>query len=111
MKKTIVRSYRAALNLDYTGQKTNEYQKLIAALLQLGWKYVETSAYTLETSDLNLVWRGIDLITRQSAVSGSLSALTLHIQGSRNFNGIKFAAANSHPKALEQISKKELPWE
>jgi hypothetical protein len=101
--------YRAALNLDYTQQQTNNYQKLVAALLQAGWIYVETSAVAIETDDLAKIWRGVELVAKQSASAGTLSALTLHIQGSENFGGISYNGAANHPNALTEIAAKAFP--
>lgn len=63
----IPHTYRGAINLDYTGQNTNEYQRLVAALIQLGWIYVETSALIIETDNLSLVWQGVELVAKQTA--------------------------------------------
>jgi hypothetical protein len=83
-------TYKATLNVDYTGREfTNEITRLKNALVQAGWRWVETSAFVIETDNLGLVWRGIDLVARQTAaVGGHLSALTFHIQGSKNFDGL-----------------------
>jgi hypothetical protein len=102
-------NYRAALNLDYTAQQSNEYQKLIAALRQAGWTYVETSALVVETDDLAVIWRGIELVAKQSASAGTLSALTLHVQGSNNFGGVPYNGAANHPNALQDIQQKPYP--
>jgi hypothetical protein len=101
--------YRASLNLDYTSQSPNDYQKLIAALLQTGWTYVETSALIIETTDLAKVWRGVRLIAKQNASAGVLSALTLHVQGSKSFAGVPYNGAKNHPTAIQDIDKKPDP--
>jgi hypothetical protein len=45
--------YRAVLNLDFdTPMRSNEHEKLKNALIQIGWAWVETSAFTLETHDM-----------------------------------------------------------
>jgi hypothetical protein len=102
--------YRATLTIDFTQQNPNDYQKLIAALLALGWKYQETSALALEAPTLEPVWGAFDLIARQSQSAGHLSALSIHVQGSSSqFNGIPYQAAANHPNAKEDIQKKRFP--
>ncbi|HET6764833.1 MAG TPA: hypothetical protein VFH27_14205 [Longimicrobiaceae bacterium] len=100
------RRYRAVLNVDYTGQSSNEYQYLISALIQAGWTYVETSSLILDTPHRNEIWRGISLITKQdSSIPQNLSALTLHIQGSNDFDsGIDYPYSDTHPNALANVS-------
>ncbi|MEX2100137.1 MAG: hypothetical protein WEB19_01870 [Acidimicrobiia bacterium] len=39
--------YRAVVNIDYTGQHVNAYQKILKALEDAGWYYVETSAMAM----------------------------------------------------------------
>jgi hypothetical protein len=105
------RRYRAVLNLDYAGATTNEYQYLISALIQDGWTYVETSALTLDTEDRNDIWRGISLVMKQDASLPGMSALTLHIQGSDNFDrGIDYPYAEKHPNALDSTKYKHNPF-
>jgi hypothetical protein len=101
--------YRAIINIDYSNRKGNAYQKLVAALIQSGWKYVETSAFIKEADTLPPIWKGIELVAKQSASIGFLSALTYHIQGSENFGGLAYPAAKNHPKAKKEIEDKPLP--
>ena len=101
--------YRASLNLDFTKQKSYQYQKLIAALIDTGWKYVETSALIIEHDDLAPIWQGIELVAKQSSSAGLLSALTFHIQGAQRFGGKAYAAAKNHRKAVTQILAKPSP--
>lgn len=106
----MARFYRGVLNIDYTDQNPNDYQKLVAALQAAGWMYVETSAFAIETPDLGQVWRGIELVAKQDSTAGTLSALTYHIQSSENFeDGKQYAATANHPNALEEVLRKEFP--
>ena len=103
-------NYRAVLTIDFTNQQTNQYQKLVAALLQNDWKYLETSALAIETTDLRRIWAAFDLIPRQAADAGLLSALSIHVQGSDNFtSGIPYVAAGNHPHATSDIKAKQFP--
>jgi hypothetical protein len=100
--------YRATINIDFTKQKSPQYEKLVAALTQAGWVYLETSAFIIE-GDLPTVLQGMELVAKQCGAAGELSALTYHIQGSRDFAGRKYAAARFHPNALDEIREKPLP--
>ncbi len=103
-------TYRALLNVDFTDLKSSQYQKLVAALIQAGWIYIETSAFIVETQDLALVWRGVELVAKQAAAAGQLSALTYHIQSADSFaQGLAYPAAANYPNALTQIQAKPFP--
>ena len=86
----------------------NEYQKLLAALLQNGWVYLETSALLIE-DELPKVLQALEIVAKQCQAAGQLSALTILIQGSDNFNGVPYLAANNHPYALNDIRQKPFP--
>jgi hypothetical protein len=101
-------NYRATINIDFTKSDAGEYQKLVAALIQAGWRYLETSAFVLE-GDLAAVLQGMELVGKQCSAAGQLSALTYHIQGSKDFAGEKYAAAKNHPNALAEIKAKAFP--
>ena len=104
----MAKTYRAVLNLDYTGT-SNEYQYLVSALIQAGWTYVETSALILETDDRADIWRGMSLVMKQDSSIPDLSALTLHIQASEDFSGIPYPFADAHPNALDNVEIKTHP--
>ena len=101
--------YRAVINLDFGDKDTNEYQKLIAALMATDWKYVETSALWIETDNLGKIWRGAELIARQCGYAGELTALTLHIQGTEFPDGKDYSAANNHKNAVNDILARPMP--
>lgn len=98
--------YRGLINLDFTGQNNAEYQKLISALTQLGWKYLETSALTIEGKHDDVL-QALEVLAKQCGAAGTLSALTLHIQGSKDFGGKPYGAM--YPHALAEIRAKSLP--
>jgi len=100
--------YRAILNIDFTHQKTVQYQKLVAALMQSGWVYLETTAFLLE-GELPQVLQTFELIAKQCQSCGELSALTLQIQGSNDFRGRRYRAKRFHPHALQEIKAKPFP--
>lgn len=95
------REYVAVINFDYSRpHATNAYQKIITALLQAGWHYVETSALTYDGPDLGPILVALDLLARALPTGGTLSALTVQVQllGAEG----EYKAANNHPNALEQ---------
>ncbi len=101
--------YRAHVRLDFDNQNTNDYQKLISAFMQLGWKYVQTSSVAIETGDLVMVLRGLELLAKQIPSAGTLTGLLLDIQGSDDFGGLPYSAAANHRNALADIKAKALP--
>jgi len=107
------RTYSGILNIDFTGaggSGSNEYHELVRALLDLGWTYVETSAFIITTDDINLIWQGIGLVARQDAsINADISALTFHIQSSLNFGGIPHTGAAKYPNGLANILAKPFP--
>ena len=105
----MLRKYRASLNIDFTKQKPNGYQKLIAALIKSGWRYVETSALILDTDDLGAIWGGLELVVKQCEHAGELSALTFHVQGSSDFGGISYRSS-AMKRADPDAEIRELPW-
>ena len=100
--------YRATINIDFTDPNKNEYQRLVAALMQIGWKYLETSAFSFE-GDLPNVLVAMELVSKQCQTAGTLSALTFHIQGSTNLSGKPYPKAKSFRHALSEIRRKQLP--
>lgn len=101
--------YRAQVRIDFDDLQSNEYQKLIAAFIQIGWQYVQTSSVAIETTDLVPVLRAFELLAKQIPSAGTLTGLSFDIQGGRDFTGIPYPAAGNHPNALVQISDKALP--
>jgi hypothetical protein len=100
--------YRAIINIDFTNQKENEYQRLIAALMQIGWQYLETSSLAFE-GDLPNILVAMELISKQCQTAGTLSALTFHIQGSTNLDGKPYPQSKSYRHALNEIRQKQFP--
>ena len=102
--------YRGIINLDYTGSDNNEYTRLRLALRADGWIQVETSAYIRDSPNINDLWRGIDLVARQSASIGVLSALTFHIQASEDFSQNTNITTSLNPQnALAAVKAKPFP--
>lgn len=102
-------NYRAQLRLDFDRQRPNDYQKLIAAFIQLGWKYVQTSSLAVETGDVRLVLSGLELLAKQIPSAGVLTGLSFDVQGSADFDGVAYPAAANHPNALADIRARPLP--
>lgn len=101
-------TYFAMVTIDYTRQDTNQYAKLVAALLQTGWRKIETTAFIFQ-GDLPTVLYSFELIAKQVQDAGVLSALNITVQGTIDFNGIKFVAAKNHPYAVKEIRRKPFP--
>lgn len=110
--------YKAVLTYDYArtkkddnttkwSQENNAYEALKCALVQLGWTWTETSAFVIETNDLNLIWQGVGLVARQGNEPGDLSALTLVLQGGATKTPSSLAA---NKNALSCIQAKPLPF-
>lgn len=99
--------YRGVINLDFTGQYSNGYQKLISALIQLGWTYTETSALVLEDATFSTAMRSLDVVARGATGAGTLSAVTIQLQlisAAKNY-----VATKNHPNALSDIQGNSLP--
>ena len=91
--------YIAVINLDYSQpQDNNAYQKIIAALIQAGWDYAETSALTYNGPDLGPVLVALDLLARALPTGGIPSAMTIQLQRIGEMKD--YAAAKNHPNAL-----------
>jgi hypothetical protein len=103
--------YRGTITIDFTGPNGNEYNKLSVALTQAGWIRIETSLFIIESEELPVVWVGVELVAKQAASIGVLSALTFHVQGSVHWGGQAIAAAPNHPNAMGEILQKPLPTE
>ena len=103
--------YRAILNYDFTSiTDPNDHMRLKLALTEAGWLHVETSAFTIETSQISEVWLGIELVAKQASSIGELSALTYHIQASQDFSQSLPAGTTLNPSnALEDIKHKPFP--
>lgn len=101
--------YRASIRFDFGDKQNNEYQKLITALIETGWEYVETSALAVATHDLSIILKAMVLCARQIPDSGVLTGLSFDIQGSEDFGGRAYAAAANHRNAIEDINAKPLP--
>ena len=112
-------TYKATLTVDFTGSKNKEqkgresagYTKLSVALVELGWRHLETSAFVIESRPLKDVWTGIEIVMKQAANAGALSALTLTIQGSADWAGVSEKSTLNPARALSTILQLKLPRE
>ncbi|PYM12301.1 MAG: hypothetical protein DME18_11765 [Verrucomicrobia bacterium] len=100
--------YRGLINVDFTDPNGTEYQKLVTALIQAGWVYIETSALQIE-GELKCVLQVLEIVARQCQDAGVLSALTIHVQGSSDFKGVPYPGARNHPHALKSVLAMPLP--
>lgn len=73
--------YVATITLDYTDMNRAEYQKLLVAIEHAGWDYTETSAMIYEGDDIDVVRRGLALLGKAVHLGGTLSALSIQVQG------------------------------
>ena len=97
--------YRSILNIDTAGPREGtEYDKLWAALVEEGWNWIETSAF-VHNGSFTEVLSSLELIKIQCAEACLLSSLTLHIQGSPDWDR-NCPAAQRHPGAARQIRAK-----
>jgi hypothetical protein len=104
--------YRGTLNYDFTGRANNNATRLKLALIETGWLQVETTAFVIETDDLNRVWRGVELVAKQASSIADLSALTYHIQASQDFSQSLPLASTitlNPANALRDIMSKPFP--
>ncbi|WP_420113802.1 hypothetical protein [Pseudactinotalea sp.] len=99
--------YLATLTLDYTGQQPNEYTRLLNALCQCGWDYVETSALVFEGEDLDGVRLALEVLARSVESPGMLSSLNVQVV----FMGAprQPPAARNHNRALPNLLRHALP--
>jgi hypothetical protein len=76
----------------------------------VGWVHVETSAFVIESDDVALVWRGIELVAKGSAAIGAPSAVTFHLQGSDDFTqSIPIKSSQSGKNALDDFLRMQFP--
>jgi len=111
--------YRAILNFDYARTRAQDdkqewssensaSEKLKCALVQLGWNWTETSAFELQTENISLIWRGVELLDRQGTAPGRLSALTFVLQGGAPKTP---SSLKNMPDALAEVEAKPLSKE
>jgi hypothetical protein len=103
--------YRAHVRIDYIeGVDSNECAKLIAAFKQAGWNYAERKALVVETEDLRVVLRGLDILARQIPFAGAISGLLFDVQRSDDFAvDHPYGGAPNHPNALRNVRKRPSP--
>jgi hypothetical protein len=99
--------YLAIITINFTDLNPNDYQQLMSALIALGWVHIETSALMTETSDLSEVWGAFDLIPRQCADAGTLSALSIQVQ--RLGESSEPSRVKIHSNAIKDIRQKPFP--
>jgi hypothetical protein len=97
--------YRAIISIDWgKPHKTNKQEELISALIDAGWYLAETTALTIETEDLGIVWRGVDLAARASTAGGTMTAFTFDFVGSSDFSKTReYKAKKNHKQALAKV--------
>ena len=101
--------YRGLLNIDFTHPDANQQTRLSLALRKIGWRHVETSAFTRDSQSIDDLWEGIGLVAKYANRVGILSALTFHIQGAKSFNkNVSLKSTQSPTKAVADI--KQLPF-
>ena len=82
-------AYRGILTFDY-GTRVhggeNQQNRMQTALLAMGWRYTDTTAFVFEQSDegdeaaLSNIWQGVAIVARGSAAIGPITALSFVIQ-------------------------------
>ena len=106
-------SYRGALSFyfaDRVGEKKNwdKKQELTAALIRSGWKKVTTdsNAFTIDTEDVREIWRGIELVGKQSTILGDLKTVEFHIYAD---DSVDYPKANASGRAISNILERHFP--
>ena len=92
--------YRAVINFDFQTRDNNRYNELIAALEDIGWQKVGTSALTILTSEIEAVLYAMNLFQKQCLEIGNLTALTFNCQ---EVTPKVAAASEKHKWAQEKI--------
>jgi hypothetical protein len=87
--------------------ENNTYEELRCALHQLGWRWLETSAFELVTSDISKSWKRIGLIGRQVPLPGELTALNFAVQCK---GPMMPSSLKSHPNALAHLKARPSPF-
>lgn len=83
---------------------------MIAALIHSRWSLAETTALTIETEDLNEIWRGIGLVGRAAAVAGTLTSLNFNVIASDDFGHSRtYSALKNHKYAVEHLMERPFP--
>lgn len=75
-------TYTAIINFDIKGSGSAATQRnmLYGAMQHLGWEKAKTSALTIETADVNNVWKGILAFVKMQTMMGTLSAVSVTVQ-------------------------------
>jgi hypothetical protein len=102
-------TYRGVITIDYTKSKPNEYNRLLNAICQCGWKYAETSALSVDCEDLTPIMKALEVLARAVDTGGTLSALNLHVQLVGEVRDPPGAQNNKN--ALANLLKIQLPSE
>jgi hypothetical protein len=102
--------YRPFITIDFgKTHNDNARHKLFGALIDAGWNMAETTAFSMETNDLNAIWRGIGLVARGAAAGGVVTAISFNAIGSEDFSKSReYVAKRNYPRALEMIE--DLPF-
>lgn len=104
-------NYRAIISLDWGAPHNGPAQQhLIVALVQSGWLLAETTALTIETADLNAIWRGIGLVARAASNAGTLTSLNFNIVASDDFSRSRaYKAERNYKDAAATLMKRPFP--
>ena len=105
--------YRAQIYADFSKNTSSERnansQKLNAALIQAGWKFMGSGSFVLESDKLSEVFKGVDLVAKQASCLGPLHFLNFQIVSIPDSDGRTYTAAKARPNALKEISSKPFP--
>lgn len=87
--------------------ENNTYEELRCALNKPAWRWLETSAFEIVTSDISKIWERIGPIGRQVPLPGEISALTFAVQCK---SPMKPSSLKSHPNALANVKARPSPF-
>lgn len=96
--------YIGSITIDCLQSGGNAYEKLKAALIQLGWEWIETSSFAISDASSDDVLRALELIAKASASIGGFSHVSYQIQWvDPDIEPRIPSSFANHPNALDQI--------
>jgi hypothetical protein len=104
-------TYQASIHLDtMSGANRNAYTRLLNALDQAGWEYVETSAMALIDGSWPEVLEAFELLARGLPAVGGVSSLAVQVQLTPDDHvARKPPGAANHSRARRNILGLPLP--
>ncbi|MBI5764780.1 MAG: hypothetical protein HZA51_14785 [Planctomycetes bacterium] len=86
----------------------NAYEQLKNALVQLGWHWLDTSSFFVQSDSVAAVYGALELVAKSEASIGGYSHVSYQAQWYTDVPRIPSTAAN-HPNALQRVRALPLP--